>query len=100
MFQGYQTQVPGIISLFIDGKGPFNISASGWFWSDNNPTGYTNWAPDEPNNDNEDEECVEMIPETGGWNDNNCVATRPFVCKTLKSRLINVMLRAKKGPSR
>ena len=64
----------------------------GWYWSDNKPTGFTNWAVDEPNNDNEDEECVEMIPSSGRWNDNNCEASRPFICKRLKSWSLSCLL--------
>ena len=36
------------------------------------------WADGEPNNDDGEEDCIEMLAI--GFNDNSCSAGRPFVC--------------------
>ena len=41
-----------------------------WGWSDGNNHGYTNWNPGEPNTNFNN--CAELMPTTGKWNDNNC----------------------------
>ncbi|XP_072279773.1 pulmonary surfactant-associated protein D-like [Pyxicephalus adspersus] len=41
---------------------------------------YTNWGPNEPNNVDGKEHCVE-IRDTGKWNDENCAEKRHSVCE-------------------
>ncbi|XP_073453221.1 mannose-binding protein C-like [Aquarana catesbeiana] len=41
---------------------------------------YFNWRAGEPNNLNNNEDCVEMWDD-GGWNDENCASKRFFVCE-------------------
>jgi len=55
----------------------------GWTWSDSSPYQYSNWANGEPNGQ-DGEECVEMYPWDGSWNDVPCYETRGFVCKRPK----------------
>ena len=48
------------------------------------PTGeplvYSNWAPGEPNNDRDAENCVEIYPN-GKWNDQACGEQRLVICE-------------------
>ena len=47
-------------------------------------TGYTNWADNEPSDPDgsQGEDCVEMYTWDGQWNDFNCDTTNGFVCMT------------------
>jgi hypothetical protein len=49
-------------------------------WSDRSTVDYLAWGPGEPN-DAGNEDCVELRT-SGGWNDLNCFAGRPFICAT------------------
>lgn len=52
-----------------------------WEWVDGSSVSYTNWAPGEPNNYGNDEDCLEVgYYASGAWNDNACSAQHPFVC--------------------
>ncbi|XP_072484099.1 uncharacterized protein [Notamacropus eugenii] len=44
------------------------------------PLGYSNWAPGEPNNDQDKEDCVEIYTN-GKWNDKNCGESRLVICQ-------------------
>ena len=50
-----------------------------WFWSDGRPWGYTNWAPNEPNDYGGNEDCTFI--KTNGWYDKACSPTLQFICK-------------------
>ncbi|XP_068210370.1 macrophage mannose receptor 1-like isoform X2 [Palaemon carinicauda] len=54
----------------------------GFGWSDGSGYDFINWQTGEPNNGRE--ECVEMYPGSGHWNDNVCNNARPFICKATK----------------
>jgi len=42
--------------------------------------GYTNWAPGEPSNSN-DEDCVQMYDFQHSWNDRSCAEAHPAICE-------------------
>eukprot|EP00057_Strongylocentrotus_purpuratus_P029334 XP_011683808.1 PREDICTED: macrophage mannose receptor 1-like [Strongylocentrotus purpuratus] len=45
------------------------------------PNDYDNWMPNEPNeSDGLHEDCVEMLANTGKWNDEQCVAPQKYIC--------------------
>jgi len=51
-------------------------------WSDGEPFGYTHWAPGEPNNANDAEDCIEVNVALGlQWNDNVCPDAKPHLCE-------------------
>ena len=49
--------------------------------NDHSPVDFTAWSDGEPNNDDGDEDCCEFFPWEYKWNDNNCMAGRPFICQ-------------------
>eukprot|EP01084_Bolivina_argentea_P090033 162294_1 len=55
-----------------------------YIWSDNSATDYINWAPNQPDNHNDAENCVEYRASSGEWNDVPCTnghnAYRWWVC--------------------
>ena len=55
----------------------------GWSWSDNTPVDYLNWQSGEPNG-LEGEDCGEMYPMDGTWNDVPCSEKRGFICRRTK----------------
>ena len=60
------------------------LFVSGHIWSDFSPVTYTYWAPGEPNNAGNVEDCVEMYPNDGKWNDIRCDGKRNWICKTVR----------------
>ncbi|XP_051837962.1 pulmonary surfactant-associated protein D-like isoform X2 [Antechinus flavipes] len=44
------------------------------------PLGYSNWAPGEPNNDQDKEDCIETYTN-GKWNDKSCEESRLIICQ-------------------
>ncbi|CAJ1070748.1 macrophage mannose receptor 1 [Xyrichtys novacula] len=55
-------------------------------WSDEHMVTFTYWAPGEPNNhDGFNEDCVEMIHQTGRWNDVSCSELNTYICKKPKA---------------
>lgn len=58
------------------------VSEGDWStWADGSAVTYTNWAPGEPNNFDNDEDCAEIGYYTDGrWNDNGCSGQHPFMC--------------------
>ncbi|XP_071824781.1 macrophage mannose receptor 1-like isoform X2 [Apostichopus japonicus] len=59
-----------------DGEGQFT-------WVDSTPLdpNITRWNRDEPNNQNNGEDCVEMYGTSGLWNDQECFATTGYICE-------------------
>ena len=58
-----------------------HVRVGGWSWSNNEAVGYVNWAPGEPSDDGTlGEDCVEMYPWSGQWNDIPCTSINGFVC--------------------
>uniref|UniRef100_A0A3Q2D4C4 C-type lectin domain-containing protein n=1 Tax=Cyprinodon variegatus TaxID=28743 RepID=A0A3Q2D4C4_CYPVA len=53
-----------------------------FMWSDEHIVTFTYWAPGEPNNHNGfSEDCVEMLHQTGRWNDKSCTQLNNYLCK-------------------
>ena len=51
-----------------------------WVWSDGSDFDYSLWGTGQPNNWNNDENCL-LFTEEKKWNDGGCNGTRQFVCK-------------------
>ncbi|XP_023264465.1 macrophage mannose receptor 1-like [Seriola lalandi dorsalis] len=67
----------GLNDLFVPGM---------FSWSDENMVTFTYWAPGEPNNhDGFHEDCVEMLHQTGRWNDVSCTELNTYICKAPKA---------------
>eukprot|EP01084_Bolivina_argentea_P111389 198758_1 len=58
---------------------------------------FANWAPGEPNQYQNDEDCVELYSQNGKWNDITCRVKRFFLCN-VQNRLqrMNTKIRKKK----
>ncbi|KAM7392700.1 hypothetical protein PAMA_007697 [Pampus argenteus] len=55
-------------------------------WSDEHMVTFTYWAPGEPNNyAGFSEDCVEMLYQTGRWNDVPCTELNTYICKMPKA---------------
>ena len=53
-----------------------------WEWEDGTPSGYENWGGGEPNDTGAGEDCGQLNRYTdGGWNDEPCANSLPFVCE-------------------
>jgi len=50
-------------------------------WVDGTPTDYFNWEVGEPNDSNNEEDCVEFYEHTGEWNDLNCGNRKGYICR-------------------
>ncbi|KAL0966849.1 hypothetical protein UPYG_G00300920 [Umbra pygmaea] len=51
-----------------------------WQWSDLNNCSFRKWDVEQPDNDYENEECVEIRMKTSFWHDRNCNDKMPFFC--------------------
>uniref|UniRef100_A0A8C7XNW2 C-type lectin domain-containing protein n=1 Tax=Oryzias sinensis TaxID=183150 RepID=A0A8C7XNW2_9TELE len=61
-------------------------SENQFVYTDGTPVTFTYWAPGEPNNHNGfSEDCVEMLYETGRWNDKSCSELNNYICKKPKA---------------
>ncbi|OWF53230.1 Perlucin [Mizuhopecten yessoensis] len=59
--------------LFVEGE---------WIWmSTQAPISVTNWNTGEPNDLGGQEDCLEIIPPTGLWNDILCSVQQGFICE-------------------
>ena len=53
-------------------------------WDDHSPVTYQNWAPGEPNDYGDGEDCVELYlneADRGTWNDHFCTDHNEYVCQ-------------------
>lgn len=57
-----------------------NRTVSGYGWSDRTAANVFNWEYGEPNNANDQEDCVEMVSGSGKWNDNTCSSKKGWIC--------------------
>ncbi|XP_070535732.1 macrophage mannose receptor 1-like [Ptychodera flava] len=63
-------------------------SESNWEWVDGTTFGFQNWAPGEPSNSGNVEDCVHLEYEQskiGEWNDRTCTHYLGFICKAPKN---------------
>ena len=68
--------------------GASDIDAEGnWVWkSDGDSLTYTDWAPEQPNNENGNQNCG-AIQGNGKWGDFDCTNhTREFICQVEKGK--------------
>ncbi|XP_060075434.1 perlucin-like [Ylistrum balloti] len=65
--------------------GATDMNREGTFYWEKNDTllddSYTNWSFNEPNNAGSNEDCSEMNPRTGKWNDIPCTEAQRFICR-------------------
>ncbi|XP_068197546.1 macrophage mannose receptor 1-like isoform X2 [Antennarius striatus] len=58
---------------------------TGYIWSDGSAVNYQHWQEGEPNNQNNDESCVEFRiynwDAAGSWNDINCESYNDWLCQ-------------------
>ena len=53
-----------------------------YVWTDRTRSPFRNWSPGEPNNKNNNEDCVHMTRYwEWTWNDNICDQEMKFICK-------------------
>ncbi|XP_053374323.1 perlucin-like protein [Mercenaria mercenaria] len=56
-----------------------------WIWMvSKNPIesgSYSNWSPGEPDNIQSNENCAELWPSTGQWNDGQCHVPHHYICE-------------------
>ncbi|XP_033624642.1 macrophage mannose receptor 1-like [Asterias rubens] len=73
-------------NVFIDsfwiGLREYRVNGD-YSWSDGTPLDYNNWDTNQPDDSSGSEQCAEYRT-TGFWNDQNCGAPQPFVCKKPK----------------
>uniref|UniRef100_A0A3B4T8G0 C-type lectin domain-containing protein n=1 Tax=Seriola dumerili TaxID=41447 RepID=A0A3B4T8G0_SERDU len=72
------------IPVFVINSVSVTSCLKSWaYWSDSRPTNFTNWHTGRPDNDGS---CAAVNATTGTWWNNNCKATRSFICqKVLQS---------------
>ena len=50
-------------------------------WADGEPLVFTRWSNGEPNDSGSREDCAQLVPWNGLWNDLDCGRRLPFVCQ-------------------
>ncbi len=50
-------------------------------WADAEPVTFAPWSEGEPNDSGGREDCAQVVPWNGRWNDLDCARTLPFVCQ-------------------
>ncbi|XP_039267956.2 macrophage mannose receptor 1-like isoform X2 [Styela clava] len=78
--------VPGTIWIGLsdrNGEGKYT-------WSDGTTLSYINWAENEPNNKNNNEDCVAFNSHKSppAWNDGNCNTLRSWMCQINRGAVI------------
>lgn len=67
-------------TVWIGGSDKSRESQFIWSKSKNIIT-FTKWFLDNPNNNNGNEHCIEMLAITGEWNDRRCDYNTSFICE-------------------
>ncbi|XP_061196406.1 perlucin-like [Saccostrea echinata] len=76
------TNIRGALAtnLWIDGSD--RMIEGEWYWASTMERfGYKNWAINEPNDQKELEDCLEMYVIGFYWNDNKCDILNHFICE-------------------
>ncbi|XP_071157457.1 macrophage mannose receptor 1-like [Mytilus edulis] len=71
------------------------LKKSSFRWSDNSAYDFSKWNPNEPNNSNGKEDCVQ-ISYKYRWNDLPCFAQLQFICKISKGTRLKTTLKPQK----
>jgi hypothetical protein len=50
-------------------------------WADGEPVTFARWSDGEPNDNGGREDCAQVVPWNGRWNDLDCGRLLPFVCQ-------------------
>ncbi|KAJ7369422.1 hypothetical protein OS493_039061 [Desmophyllum pertusum] len=59
-----------------------DVTTEGAFsWPDGSHVTYTKWVSNQPDNQNDYQDCVEMTIDQGTWDDTSCGRQLPFVCE-------------------
>ncbi|KAJ7394598.1 hypothetical protein OS493_000416 [Desmophyllum pertusum] len=59
-----------------------DVTTEGAFrWPDDTHVTYTKWASNQPDNQYDYQDCVEMTVDEGTWDDTSCGRQLPFVCE-------------------
>lgn len=64
----------------------FDLFRDIFFDSKGEKFAYTNWAPNQPDNESKNENCVEYMNPKKKWNDRDCNHHQWFVCEERCSR--------------
>ncbi|KAK4303964.1 hypothetical protein Pmani_024063 [Petrolisthes manimaculis] len=72
-----------------------NMQDAGYGWSDGTALDFLNWGVNEPDKTHaegrEELQCVEVsIVETGAWSNTHCLDLRRYICKKLKTQVLQV----------
>ncbi|XP_062839484.1 C-type lectin BfL-2 isoform X2 [Anolis carolinensis] len=67
-----------------DDRASYTLQKRQFIWSDHRPVLYMSWGPAEPNNEGEQELCVDLMTIVGfqGWADSRCEKEQPYLCRT------------------
>ncbi|KAM9312015.1 perlucin-like protein [Gastrophryne carolinensis] len=52
-----------------------------WLWADGTPLTFSAWNDGEPNNDQDNEDCAEILGGVQAWNDRPCENSVAYICK-------------------
>ncbi|CAH1786366.1 unnamed protein product [Owenia fusiformis] len=64
-----------------------NLAGEGWKWAaaglgfTSKPMGYTHWGNGQPDNENNNENCVHIGAWKHTWNDNKCAHRKYYICE-------------------
>lgn len=56
-------------------------SEGNFLWPDGTHVTYIKWASNQPDNQNENDDCVRMMIDKGAWDDTTCEHILSFVCE-------------------
>jgi hypothetical protein len=87
--QSYVSLLSYVDTLSTPWIGLIRNNSDQYYWSDNWPVDYTNWAAGWIG-DSSNESCVYFDSVSGSWNSSNCDETRSFICKISNETLPTV----------